>query len=142
MCNLDVLVPISSQDEIGSLANSFNTMVLSLKDMREKMQTYTDSLEEKIRERTEEIQQQAEEVQKIKQQQQGDYFLTSLLAKPLVQNANRSDYIKTEFFIEQKRKFQFREKPVELGGDLCITDNLKFGHKNKHSKCVFVMNAD
>ncbi|MEM7181308.1 MAG: SpoIIE family protein phosphatase [Spirochaetota bacterium] len=140
--NLDVLVPISSQDEIGSLANSFNTMVLSLKDMREKMQTYTDSLEEKIRARTEEIQQQAEEVQKIKLQQQGDYFLTSLLAKPLVQNANRSDYIKTDFFIEQKKKFQFREKPVELGGDLCITDNLKFGHKNKHSKCVFVMNAD
>lgn len=140
--NLDVLVPVGYHDEIGSLANSFNTMVLSLKDMREKMQSHADSLEEKIKQRAEEIQNKAEEIQQIKKQQQGDYFLTSLLAKPLIKNGNDSEFIKTDFFIKQKNQFQFGDKAAEFGGDLCITGNLRFGHHKQYSNCIFAMNAD
>ncbi|MCB1157279.1 MAG: SpoIIE family protein phosphatase, partial [Leptospiraceae bacterium] len=75
-------------------------------------------------------------------QQDGYYFLTSLLAKPLYFNANKSKQVKTEFIIRQKNSFVFKDKRAELGGDICLTGNLKFGKKSKHTSFTFALNAD
>jgi tetratricopeptide (TPR) repeat protein len=83
-----------------------------------------------------------EEVQKLKIQQDGDYFLTSLLAKPLFFNANKSKLVTTDFIIHQKKRFEFRNKVADLGGDICITGNLKFGTPENFRRYTMAMNGD
>ncbi|MDX1961384.1 MAG: SpoIIE family protein phosphatase [Leptospiraceae bacterium] len=140
--NLDVVVPIKVQDEIGFLSSSFNSMVASIKQAKEELQDYANTLEEKVEERTKEVQEKMNEVQALKIQQDGDYFLTSLLTKPLFINANKSEIVKVDFIIRQKKNFEFRNKAAELGGDVCITGNLKLGKQNKFRRYTMAMNGD
>ncbi|MBP9886128.1 MAG: SpoIIE family protein phosphatase [Leptospiraceae bacterium] len=140
--DLEVEVPIKVNDEIGFLSDSFNSMVISIKYARSELVHYADNLEEKVNERTKEVQEKMDEVQKLKVQQDGDYFLTSLLTKPLFMNANKSEFTKTEFLIKQKKHFEFKGKQVEIGGDICVTGNLRFGNKAKVTRFTMAMNAD
>jgi tetratricopeptide (TPR) repeat protein len=99
-----------------------------------------ETLEQKVDERTKEVMEKMELIKALNIQQDGDYYLTSLIAKPLGTNFNKSKNIRTEFIIEQKKKFEFKNKSSELGGDICITGNLRFGDgKNRH---VFFFNGD
>ncbi len=138
--NLMVKIPVMVQDEIGYLSESFNRMVKSILDSRVKLQEYADTLEEKVKERTKDLNEKMEEVQALKVQQDGDYFLTALIAKPLATNWNKSYNVTTEFYIEQKKKFAFRERDSELGGDICITGNLRF--QGEQDRWVFFVNGD
>ncbi|MDX1960631.1 MAG: SpoIIE family protein phosphatase [Leptospiraceae bacterium] len=140
--NLEVNVPKKVNDEIGFLSTSFNSMVTSIKDARKELQDYANNLEFKVQERTKEVQEKMEEVQKLKVQQDGDYFLTSLLTKPLFFNANKSDQVITDFVIKQKKQFQFRNKSGELGGDICVTGNLKLGTPQSFKRYTVAMNGD
>jgi HAMP domain-containing protein len=140
--DLSIEVPIKVHDEIGYLSESFNSMVGSIRQARNELQDYADNLEEKVVERTKEVQEKMEEVHKLKVQQDGDYFLTSLLAKPLFFNANKSKRVTTEFLIRQKKKFEFRNKSADLGGDICITGNLRFGTQNNHRRYTMILNGD
>lgn len=54
--DLDVRVPVKVRDEIGFLADSFNSMVSSIKQARRELQDYAENLEEKVKERTQEVQ--------------------------------------------------------------------------------------
>ncbi len=140
--DLDVVVPIKSQDEIGYLAGSFNAMVASIKDARQKLQDYADNLEEKVEQRTKEVREKMEEIHKLKVQQDGDYFLTSLLAQPLFYNANKSERVSSDFIINQKKSFEFRNRVGQLGGDICVTGNLKFGTPDNFRRVTMCMNGD
>src|SRR5262249_47051822 len=84
--NLEVELPIFVEDEIGYLSRSFNGMVSSIRDSKQKLQEYATTLEDKVKERTAELQKAFEEVSALKKQQDGDYFLTSLLTTPLGAN--------------------------------------------------------
>ncbi|TGM90472.1 SpoIIE family protein phosphatase [Leptospira licerasiae] len=125
--NLTIRIPVLVQDEIGYLSESFNKMVGSILEGRTKLEEYADTLEEKVDARTKEVTEKMEEIQSLKVQQDGDYFLTSLLSKPLMTNWNRSSSVTTNFYIEQKKKFVFKNKESEIGGDICISGNLLFG---------------
>ncbi|PJZ71565.1 stage II sporulation protein E [Leptospira perolatii] len=138
--NLYVKIPVLVQDEIGYLSGAFNGMVQSILEGRTKLEEYADTLEAKVEERTKEVTEKMEEIQALKVQQDGDYYLTSLLSRPLMSNLNRSKFVSTSFYIEQKKKFNFRNKDSELGGDLCISGDLLFGNK-KELWTVF-LNAD
>ncbi|BDA80460.1 serine phosphatase [Leptospira kobayashii] len=140
--NLEVEIPIQVNDEIGYLAESFNGMVTSIRDARRELQDYAENLEAKVKERTKELQEKMDEIHKLKVQQDGDYFLTSLLAKPLFFNANKSTNIKSDFFVHQKKTFEFRNKTGDLGGDICITGNLKLGKPDDFRRYTMVMNGD
>ncbi len=139
---LDVKVPLKTNDEIGFITESFNGMVHSIKQARLELQDYANNLEEMVNERTKELQEKMEEVQRLKVQQDGDYFLTSLLTKPLFFNANKSTMVKTEFLIKQKKHFSFRNKEADLGGDVCISGNLKFGTPDNFKRFTMAMNGD
>lgn len=54
--DLDILLHLSSQDEIGELARSFNQMTLKLRKSREDLERTNLQLEQKVRERTRELQ--------------------------------------------------------------------------------------
>lgn len=140
--DLTVKVPIKSFDEIGFLSVSFNSMVSSIRQAREELQDYAENLEQKVEERTREVREKMELIESLKVQQDGDYFLTSLLAKPLFYNANKSKLVKTEFIIKQKKQFEFKRKQADLGGDICITGNLRLGAKDKFKRYTMAMNGD
>ncbi|MCX7632620.1 MAG: SpoIIE family protein phosphatase [Turneriella sp.] len=136
--NLNVSLPIYVEDEIGYLSRSFNGMVNSIRESKQKLQEYAETLEEKVRERTAELQKAFEEVNALKLQQDGDYFLTSLLTTPLGANKAQSQHLNIDVILEQKKKFEFRKWHRDLGGDTVITNTIKL--KNKQHT-VF-LNAD
>ncbi len=72
-----------------------------------------------------ELSEKMEEIRQLKVQQDGDYFLTSLLTKPLIANRNVSETVGTEFILHQKKKFEFRNRQSDLGGDICVTDRIE-----------------
>ncbi|MCS6984830.1 MAG: tetratricopeptide repeat protein [Leptospiraceae bacterium] len=129
--NLAHRIEIQSKDEIGHLARSFN-------DMAAKLHDFTQNLEEKVRQRTKELNETLQQVQALKEQQDGDYFLTSLLTKPLQSNNNPPSHIITDFIVEQKKKFSFRHRQSEIGGDLCTTDVITINRR----PYTVVINAD
>ena len=136
--DLEVELPIHVEDEIGFLAHSFNGMVRSIRAAKARLQEYADQLEEKVEARTAELKNTLSQVQALKQQQDGDYFLTSLLIKPLNSNRARSETVRTDFLINQKKKFEFRNRQSEIGGDLCMVHQVEL----KGSPYTVFLNAD
>lgn len=124
-------IAIANKDEIGDLARSFNKMTSQIQD-------FTQNLEQKVQDRTVELNKALEEVTALKVQQDGDYFLTSLLMEPLSRNASTLDSISTDMFIEQKKKFRFKHWASHIGGDICLTDTIPIGGKDY----VIFANAD
>lgn len=136
--NLSQNVGVRYQDEIGVVSAAFNEMVKQLYNSQKKLQEYAGKLEFKVEERTKEVVRRMQEIEALKVHQDGDYFLTSLIQKPLITNWNRSHFVTSEFFIRQKKDFEFRNRKAELGGDICISANLKFG-KDIY---IFFINGD
>ncbi|HRP68311.1 MAG TPA: SpoIIE family protein phosphatase [Turneriella sp.] len=122
--NLDIRIPIYVEDEIGYLSHSFNGMVASIRDSKQKLQEYATTLEDKVKERTAELQKAFEDVTALKKQQDGDYFLTSLLTTPLSSNTAESPTLNVDVLLEQKKKFEFRKWSRDIGGDTCITGTI------------------
>ncbi len=75
---------------------------------------------------------------RLKSQQDADYFLTSLILKPLSMNLSQSESVKVEFLTSQKKKFTFKKWHDEIGGDICVSNNLQL----KGRSYVVVVNAD
>lgn len=136
--NLDIRLIPRVEDEIGFIARSFNKMARSIQAARKRLQQYADELEEKVKERTHELEKTLDAVNELKQQQDGDYFLTSLLIKPLGANKGNSENINVDFLLEQKKKFSFRRFKDEIGGDINIANRIRLRDK---SYTVF-LNAD
>lgn len=95
------------------LANSFVKLNEEVEDLNK-------NLEKKVEERTDALNESLNQLQILKEKQDGDYFLTSLLIQPLARIENKIPEIKIETYVNQKKKFQFRGKDGEIGGDICI----------------------
>ncbi|MDZ4725566.1 MAG: SpoIIE family protein phosphatase, partial [Leptospira sp.] len=83
------------------------------------------NLEENVKERTKNLNDALIAVSSLKEQQDMDYFLNTLLVEPLGVNNATSEKVQVEFFLKQKKTFTFRGINYELGGDINISDNLK-----------------
>lgn len=129
--DLNTKIQVRIQDEIGFLTDSFNGMVSSIREARTALSVYADTLEDQVKDRTSRL-------TKLLEQQQGDYFLTSLLLKPFGIEAARNGKVFVESFTRQKKQFLFKEQNHEIGGDLCMSTSLKIGGAN----CTVFMNAD
>ncbi|GBF49241.1 stage II sporulation protein E [Leptospira ryugenii] len=127
--NLDYRLSIHVEDDIGFMARSFNRMVRSIQAARKRLQQYASQLEEKVQERTKELENTLQEVRALKDQQDGDYFLTSLLLQPFSANHVHSDKVQIDFLLEQKKKFTFRQHAKEIGGDLNIANQILLNDK-------------
>ncbi|MBS0617418.1 MAG: SpoIIE family protein phosphatase [Spirochaetes bacterium] len=95
-------------------------------------------LEEKVVQRTSELRKTLDEVQRLKQMQDGDYFLTTLLLEPLSLNSVDSQNFSIETFTRQKKTFAFKAREYEIGGDLNIACTLQLRQK----KYTLVLNGD
>lgn len=136
--NFDARVKIHVEDEIGFMAKSFNRMTRSIKAGRMRLQQYAEQLEQKVKERTQELQTTLQDVQALKAQQDGDYFLTTLLLKPLGVNEVNSDLVGIESFVRQKKKFEFRHWNKDIGGDINISHIIELEKK----RYIAFINAD
>lgn len=121
---------------VAMLANRFNNLYATVeglnRNLKEKIDTIEDlnaSLERKVEERTHELQETLNEVQILKEKQDGDYFLTTLIIRPLMSNTVGRKNVQVEFLLKQKKEFQFRKKNHEIGGDICIADSIAIGSK-------------
>lgn len=123
-------IKIKSRDEFGELANTYNRMADTIEHQNAKIIEYTETLEEKVQSRTNELNKTLQEITKLKMQQDGDYFLTSLLLKPLGVNRSKSESVKIEFLVKQKKEFEFKKNKNEIGGDLCAADSFTLGNRN------------
>ncbi|MFH2020609.1 MAG: ATP-binding protein [archaeon] len=63
--NLDKKIGISSNDEIGVLAYTFNQMTQDIKKSRDELENYGKNLEKKVEERTKELESKNEELEKF-----------------------------------------------------------------------------
>ena len=106
---------------IGSLGIILNRSFVRLYNEVEDLNV---NLEQKVKDRTDELQHTLTEVQTLKNQQDGDYFLTSLLMKPLGKTTAQSGYIRVKSLLEQKKKFSFKNRNLSIGGDLIISENV------------------
>lgn len=131
-------IVIKSKDEFGELAKTYNTMADTIERQNHEIKEYTENLEHKVKERTNDLNKTLEEVTKLKTQQDGDYFLTSLLLKPLGRNRVKEDTVKIQFLVKQKKEFQFKKNKNEIGGDLCTADSIILNDK----KYTVFLNAD
>lgn len=87
------------------------------------------NLERKVESRTEELNQTLTQVQKLKENQDGDYFLTSLLIQPLAQLKTSSKYVTVKAYSNQKKKFLFNQRQFEIGGDISIAEQIELQGK-------------
>lgn len=71
-----------------------------------------------------------DEIKKLKRNQDGDYFLTTLLMKPLMNEWNLSTKVTTDCVLIQKKAFLFKERFQHLGGDFNMTGQLNFAGQN------------
>nr|WP_232380795.1 SpoIIE family protein phosphatase [Leptospira ainlahdjerensis] len=81
-------------------------------------------LDHKVKERTRQLQETLSQIQELKVQQDGDYFLTSLLLDPLNRHHLLNDSISLEGFSRQKKHFEFKQWKKEIGGDIIIADEI------------------
>lgn len=129
--NLNTIIPVRIKDEIGYLTDSFNNMVSSIRDARTALSVYANTLEEQVKDRTLKLTQLIE-------QQNGDYYLTSLLLKPFAFNKMQNGRIRIESFTRQKKQFTFKNQSYEIGGDISVAANLKIGD----TLCTVFLNSD
>lgn len=95
-------------------------------------------VEKQIKVRTSELVKSLETIKKLKLQQDGDYYLTSLIIEPLIKNDSQNKNVLVENFIKQKKHFYFKNKSVEIGGDINISTDLKINDK----EYLIFMNSD
>ncbi|GIX42996.1 MAG: hypothetical protein KatS3mg129_2729 [Leptospiraceae bacterium] len=142
LSNFEEKVGMLTYDEFGELAIYINKIIEKLKEMYYSLIHLNKNLEKKVEERTKELQQSFEEIKKLKTQQDADYYLTTLLLKPFInlniQNKEINQILEYDFFIKQKKEFQFRNHEEEIGGDYCYFDEIRL----KDKSYLFFINAD
>lgn len=122
--DLTVRVKRINGDEIGFVTRTFNQMVRLIADHETKLSEYARTLENRVQERTQELSETLAEVQQLKERQDGDYYLTSLVLNPLISKKVSSETVSVDFRIRQKKSFHFRKWSGEIGGDICIARSL------------------
>ena len=116
--DLRVRIPVQVRDEFGFLTYSFNKMTRSVREARRLLENHAENLKREVARRTAEL-------ARLLDQQHGDYYLTSLLVKPLGTNRVTSRSVRVDFFTKQKKEFVFREHVDEIGGDLCMAAGIR-----------------
>ena len=132
-----VSMPMSS-DDFGLQAYNLNEIIKQLNSLYREISDLNVNLEYKVELRTEQLNSSLQKVETLKVQQDGDYYLTSLLLRPLGRNLAMSKNFDFTFFVKQKKTFEFRNRENEIGGDICVTHTIQLQGKTFH----VVLNGD
>ncbi len=113
------------------LANQYVRLNIEIEELNK-------TLELKVLERTKELKESLETIQKLKEKQDGDYYLTSLILKPLNRITYNTEIFQIETYIKQFKEFTFRNKRDFIGGDIIITDQIILDNH----PCTVFLNGD
>jgi HAMP domain-containing protein len=117
-------VRYASENELGELADQVNTLSNEVKRKYLSLLALNESLEAMVEERTRALASTLSDVRAMKLEQDGDYYLTSELIKPLAANMVQSERVKLDFIVRQKKQFEFKKWKEEIGGDICIAHTI------------------
>nr|WP_244284616.1 SpoIIE family protein phosphatase [Leptospira barantonii] len=92
--------------------------------MKEKLKSWNRVLETAIRNRTEKLSSTLEEIKQLKEQQDGDYFLITLLFQPFLSKNYKTDSTRIEIHRKQFKNFQFKNRSYEIGGDVVLNETV------------------
>ena len=141
--------------EIGTCAQAV-LLALGLGDrinvMKNRLAVMNESLEEQVAERTANLKEalgeiesknaalndSLEQIQELKVQQDGDYFLTSLLLNPLSTNTVQDPSYSVDFAIQGKKQFEFKNRQHRIGGDTCVAAEIQL----RDGEYIAVANSD
>lgn len=102
-----------------------------MKYLQEELRKSKEDLEVKVIDRTKELNETLTKVNLLKEKQDGDFFLASLLVEPLAVNKVQKENVKVDFFIKQKKEFHFKTSEIRsIGGDICIAYSLTLRSRN------------
>jgi len=142
--DLDILLHLSSQDEIGELARSFNQMTLKLRKSREELERTNLNLEQKVRERTQKLEEtqnqlvQAEKMSVVGQLVSG---VAHELNNPLAGVLGYSQLLLRMPVGEEVRRGL---EKIETEADRCkriVQNLLMFARKHKPQKRLIDLNS-
>ncbi|MDI7220404.1 SpoIIE family protein phosphatase [Leptospira santarosai] len=104
----------------------FLTLILANKfvKMKEKLKSWNRVLETEIRNRTQELSSSLEEIRSLKEQQDGDYFLITLLFQPFLSKSLRTNLARIDVHRKQFKSFQFKNRSYEIGGDIVLNERV------------------
>ena len=122
--HFDMSASARTADEFGEQAIHLNNVIERLRTMYQKIEDMNQNLEKQVKDRTLQLENTLKDVRALKAQQDGDYYLTSHLLRPLSSQEIRSETVQIEQFVKQKKEFQFRDQHGEIGGDLCTAHEL------------------
>jgi tetratricopeptide (TPR) repeat protein len=125
------ILDLKRKDEIGEITKVFISM-------KEEIINHQKILESTIEKRTSELRETLNQVTILKEHQDGDYFLTSQLLKPLFSEDLHTENLSITSIIRQKKKFTFKKWDSELGGDLNIVNKINLREK----EFTVFLNAD
>lgn len=117
---------LTSAESLYSLQNLFISYLLGTVSglIIERYRFHSFLNQKRMSQKNSEITKSISEIKSLKESQDGDYFLTSLLFSPLFGKEIESDKVKINLEIDQYKKFQFRGKEYQLGGDYLSVYNL------------------
>ncbi len=107
----------------GILANRFMRVHNEVEELNA-------NLEKQVEDRTRRLQKTLTEVRDLKIQQDGDYYLTSLLLGPLSGIHAESGRVRIDMVMRQKKQFHFRRWEAEIGGDLVTAYTVRLRGKS------------
>ncbi|MBK7055530.1 MAG: SpoIIE family protein phosphatase [Leptospiraceae bacterium] len=126
----EMLVTLKNALEVYTLRMQNKELLTTLIEKNQQLSIFNEDLERKVQERTEILTRTLGEINELKFQQDGDYYLTSLLIEPLSRNSVSSEKVTVEFFLKQKKEFNFRGSTDTIGGDINIAHNVKLMNKS------------
>lgn len=112
--NLHNQIDEKRKDEIGEMWRALAIMQNRLRERTESLNRSNQMLHQTL-----------QQVQAIKEKQDGDYFLTSLLSRPLCSVKSSHPALRVSHYIRQKKTFSFRKWNREIGGDINIADEIE-----------------
>ncbi len=106
------------------LADRFLRLHIEVEDLNRTLEKRVEDRTGQLNRALGDLRQTYDELRQLKEKQDADYYLTSLLLRPLSLNQADADRVRVEFHVRQKKVFRFRRWESEIGGDLCISNSI------------------
>ncbi|TGM98811.1 SpoIIE family protein phosphatase [Leptospira dzoumogneensis] len=107
-------------------------------EMKNELKVWNEKLQEDITLKTKELRESLTNVRNLKDKQDGDYFLMSILQSCFQNKVNDFGDFKIEALVSQFKTFEFKSKLGEIGGDLVCIEEIRIGDR----KFLAILNAD